>query len=120
MTRLRIPRPPRLPEKAEQARIVQLLRAMGAAVYVLGHPSPSDGRQFRGTGQTPGIPDLCCFLPRRGTMRLQLWIEVKAAGGRLRPAQADFQALCREAGQAHLVGGLDAVLAWLAGAGYRP
>jgi len=47
-----------------------------------------------------------------------LWIEVKAAGGRLRPQQAEFASLCGGAGIPHLVGGLDVVLAYLQQHGY--
>lgn len=117
---MRRPKAPRVPEKVEQAHIVALLRSLGAAVYVLGHPSPSDGRKFRGTGQTAGLPDLYAFLPKRvaGDSVYSVWVEVKAAGGRLRPEQRTFRDLCINSGHAHIVGGLDAVIAWLAGAGY--
>ena len=105
-------------EKVEQAHIVQLLRTFGWTVYVLGHPSPSDGRRHRGTGQTPGIPDLLAFGPPPA--RRQVWIEVKREGQqhRLRPAQVEFRQLCLDAGLAHVVGTLTDVVQWLVGAGY--
>lgn len=123
------PRPPRRHpiqrERAEQTRIVQLLRTIGASVYVLGHPSPNDGRRHRGTGQTPGVPDLVAFLPGRlvagsldGRRLQQVWFEVKAPGGRLRPAQREFRDACGRADQAHVVGDYDAVIAWLVEGGY--
>lgn len=114
------------PEKAEQAAIVQLLRSIGATVYILGHPSPADGRTFRGTGQTPGIPDLYAFLPPKqhhpdwpiAYRAGGLWVEVKRVGGKLRPEQADFRDRCVRAGLPHVVGTCDAVIAWLVEAGY--
>ena len=117
---------PRVSEKAEQQHIVQLLLSIGAAVYVLGHPSPNDGRRHRGTGQTPGVPDLLAFLPWRApldglgieSLERQVWIEVKAAGGKLRPEQETFRERCEKSGVAHVIGGLDAVIAWLAERGY--
>lgn len=104
---------PRVSEKVEQAHIVQLLRSIGARVYVIGHPSPADGRAFRGTGQTPGIPDLLAFLHASAREPELLFVEAKARGGRLRPEQAEFQDLARRAHVSHVVGGLDAVIAWL-------
>jgi len=106
----------RVPEKAEQAHGVQLLRAIGARVYVLGtvrrrgdHP---------GTMQTPGIPDVFAFLPKREGRRRPLWWEVKAVEGRLRLEQIEFQALCGESDLDHVVGPFDALIAWLVGLGY--
>lgn len=106
----------RVPEKAEQAHGVQLLRALGARVYVLGtvrrrgdHP---------GTMQTPGIPDVFAFLPKHEGRRRTLWWEVKAVDGRLRREQIAFQALCGESDLAHVVGPHDALIAWLVGLGY--
>jgi hypothetical protein len=110
----------RQPEKIEQAHIVAFLRQIGCAVCVIGHPSPSDGRSSRGTGQTPGIPDLWAFLPARGPVAAAtgVWIEVKAAGGQLRPEQAAFRAQCEQCRVAHVVGGLDAVIAFLIDGGW--
>lgn len=117
---MRRPRLPRVTEKAEQAAIVQLLRSIGAAVYVLGHPSPSDGRTHRGTGQTAGIPDLFAILPLRAGMPAPraVWIEVKAKGGQMSPAQQQFQDLCFGASMPHVVGGVDAVVGYLQACGW--
>jgi hypothetical protein len=104
---------PRVSEKTEQSHIVQLLRSIGGKVYVLGHPSPNDGRRSRGTGQTPGIPDVLAFLHARADEPELLFVEVKASGGRLQPEQAEFEDLATRAHVAHIVGGLDAVIAWL-------
>lgn len=111
----------RVPEKVEQAHIMQLLRSIGAKVYVLGHPSPADGRTFRGTGQTPGLSDLYCILPVprfRSGVATALWVEVKAEGGRLRPEQRAFRDACVSAAVAHIVGGLDDVIRWLINGGW--
>ena len=101
---------PRVPESLVQWQIVRLLRSLGAAVYVLGTVRRKG--DYQGTNQTPGISDLCVFLRGR-----QLWIEVKAEGGRLSPAQRAFQAQCHTCGVAHVVGGVSEVLAWLVDAG---
>ncbi len=117
---------PQVSEKVVQSQIVQALRTVGAAVYVLGRPPRKDTARM-GTGQTAGIPDLYVLLPdspvgglpgRMQRCAHGLWIEVKAAGGRLRPQQAEFATLCGGAGIPHLVGGLDVVLAYLQQHGY--
>jgi len=113
-------RGPILSEKVEQARILELLRAIGAAVYVSGTVRRSG--DYPGSMQTPGIPDLCVFLPgppgSPPPAYTLLFIECKRAGGRLRPAQTIFRDYCEAAGVAHLTGGLDAVLAWLTRGGW--
>ena len=110
------PRPLRVPENVVQQHIVTLLRTLGAKVYVLG-TRRGRGERDHGTHQTPGLPDLLAFLPRLNRRR-QVWIEVKAVGGRLRPAQVVFQGLAHEADVDHLVGDLDVVIAWLLFHGY--
>jgi hypothetical protein len=109
---------PRVPERVVQAQIRTALLAIGAKVYTIGRPPRRDA-VFKGTGQTAGIPDLFTFLPMRdGVGPRALWIEVKSTGGRLRPEQAEFRDLCHGAGGAHIVGGLDDVLAYLQQWGY--
>lgn len=105
------------PEKAEQAGIVQLLESIGAKVYVIGtRRRKSD---FQGTMMSPGIPDLVAFVYRpMNNTAIQLWIEVKAKGGRLRPAQSEFQSWCQAANVEHLVGGIDHVQNWLVDHGW--
>ncbi len=111
--------PPRISEKAMQAQIVALLRTLGAMVYVLGHPSPNDGRRHRGTVQTPGLPDLWVFLPSfLAIAGGEVTIEVKAPGGRVRAEQEAFAAYRRGAGGEHIIGGYDDVVAWLIRYGY--
>jgi hypothetical protein len=104
-------------EKAEQAAGVQLLRsACGAHVYVLGHPRPAGDRPS--TMQTPGLPDVIAFLPVPRTWTvdvpivLVMW-EAKSSRGRLRPEQTTFLELCQAAEVRHVVGDLDALIAWL-------
>jgi hypothetical protein len=109
----------RQPERVEQRQIVNLLRSLGATVYVLGTTRRQGDHM--GTMQTPGIPDLWAFLPARSgvsTLYLCLWVEVKAPGGRLRPEQRAFRDQCTARGVPHVVGGVDAVIAWLIDAGY--
>lgn len=105
-------------EKVEQAQIVQLLRALGGKVYVSG--TTRRRGDYAGTMQTPGIPDVEVFLPRRDVpgKRLQLKVECKSERGRLRPEQAEYRELCAQAGVEHVVGTLDAVIAWCVDRGY--
>lgn len=110
----------RISERQVQASIVQLLKTMGARVWVLGTVRRSG--DYAGTMQTPGIPDLLAFLPpcigpSTASWR-QVWIEVKAEGGRLRPQQTFFRDSCALAGVEHITGDLDAVLRYLRAAGY--
>lgn len=110
----------RVSEKVEQAHIVQLLRSIGGKVYVSG--TVRRRGDFAGTMQTPGIPDVEAFLPAPPDDPHGAWVvlkvECKARGGRLRPEQAEYRRLCEAAQIWHVVGGLDAVIAWLASAGY--
>lgn len=48
----------------------------------------------------------------------QVWIEVKAAGGKLRPAQAVFRDDCWSTRVAHLVGDVDVVIRFLIAGGW--
>lgn len=107
------------PEKAIQRAIVQLLTAARADVWVLGTTRRKGDHQ--GTMQTPGIPDLVAFLPPAdgGLGRYtQLWVEVKAPKGRPSKAQDRFRQACVFAWQAHITGGVDAVLAYLKTGGW--
>lgn len=111
-------RQPRVPEKTEQAHVVQLLRSIGCRVWVAGTRRPRG--DYQGTCQTPGLPDLVAFLPphQRGV----LFVEVKARGGRLSPDQVEFRKLaldCHAAalGVHHVVGGLEAVIVYLVSLG---
>lgn len=120
---------PRIPEKVVQEHVKQALRAVGATVYTIGRPPRRDATH-KGTGQTPGIPDLLAHLPDSPLTNIggmsgvpvmhahQLWVEVKAKGGRLSQEQASFRDFCELAGIAHIVGGLDDVLAYLVEYGY--
>lgn len=111
----------RVPEKVVQRHIVATLRTVGAEVYELGTRRPRGDHQ--GTCQTPGLSDVIAFLPALPRTcppekRVLLFVEAKAAGGRLRPEQVRFRELSLAADIAHVVGDLDAVIAWLIEAGY--
>ncbi len=106
---------PRL-EKHEQADGVQLLRTLGAAVYVLGTVRPRGDHP--GTCMTPGLCDVMAFLPMGVGERQFLCWEVKSATGRLRPEQAAFREHCVSAGVDYVVGDLNALMKWLVSAGY--
>jgi hypothetical protein len=103
-------RAPRIPEKVEQAHIVQLARTVGCFVAVIGtvrrgSKCPQCGafvQGHMGTQQTPGIPDLEIWLPQRGSAsngqrELVKW-ETKAVGGRLEPEQMAYRDLCALSG----------------------
>lgn len=110
-------------EKHEQADICILVETLGGRVGVLGtrrarvcHTcgAPAD----QATRQTPGLPDLAIYLPPPPPRELRdpwvfLWVECKGKGGTLTPEQVEFKYLSERAGVVHLVGGLDAFLAWL-------
>ena len=110
-------RVPPVREKVVQAHIRALLMAVGGKVYTIGRPPRRDAA-YKGTGQTPGIPDLLVHLPARVSDAHQLWVEVKAKGGKLSGEQASFRDFCGMAGIAHVVGGLDEVIGYLAERGY--
>jgi hypothetical protein len=106
-------------EKGEQAAIVDLLRYVGASVWVLGTRRPRG--DYPGTRQTPGLPDVMAFLPPSpgGKRWVLLCIEVKRGPReRLRPGQQAFRELCQLAGISHVVGPFEAVWAWLRDHGY--
>ncbi len=104
--------PPRVHEKAVQAQIVQLIRSIGGRAFVVG--TTRRRGDYQGTMQSRGIPDVIGFVPVRGTRDfVHVYVEVKAEGGWLRKEQSEFLALCIAAGVEHIVGDLDAVIAWL-------
>lgn len=111
-------------EKVEQAHGVQLLRTLGAKVYVHGTHRKRD--DFQGTMQTPGTPDIEAWLPaprivprpHAAQLRWLLKWEVKAAGGRLSPEQREYQELCNDADVEYLVGDYNALVSWLIESGY--
>lgn len=101
---------PRIPEKTEQAHIVQLARSVGCWVAVIGtvrRGAKCDQcgafvRGHMGTQQTEGIPDLEIWLPERastvrGQRELVKW-ETKASDGRLSQEQCEYRDLCAVAG----------------------
>ncbi len=106
MTRAPKIRPPRVPERVVQQQIVHLLRSLGAQVWVLG--TVRRRGDYHGTMMSPGLPDLIASVKGR-----MLMVECKAKGKGLRLEQRVFQQACRDCGVAHVVGGLDDVIAWL-------
>lgn len=119
---------PRQREKAEQAGIVRLLESLQAHVYILGSRRAQRCRSCgavttdQGTRQTPGLADLYAILrppqyaPTDGVPAytpVALWIEVKAGDGQPSSEQRDFMARNASAGVAHLIGGVDVVIAFL-------
>ena len=107
------------PERAEQRAILDVLKLVGAEWWVLG--TTRKRGDYQGTCQTPGLGDIVAFVPRVNARAWseQVWIEAKAPGGRLSPAQKRFKAACERADIAHIVGGIDVVLAWLRARGHR-
>lgn len=121
-------RRPASDEKTEQGSILNLVGHLGGVAYVLGtrraqYCGVCGGRnQDQGTRQTPGIADLYVLLPPTPTASrwTPLWIEVKGRGGTLSPDQVAFRDACVRTQHAHLVGGLDEVIAYLAAHGWIP
>lgn len=99
------------PERIIQAQVVHLLRSLGGVVYSLGVTRRKG--DYQGTMQTPGLPDVIAFLDQGGGMMQLVIIELKAPGNTMTAPQRQFCALCEAAGVAHIVGGLDDVIAWL-------
>lgn len=93
----------RAAEKAVQYACKQYLRLRGAAVW--------DTSQPMRALITPGLPDLVAFLPRPDGGAELVFIECKAPGGRLSPAQAQFRAAALAAGVRYLVAASAAELA---------
>lgn len=113
----------RQPEKAEQGAIVRLLSMLGR-VWVLGTRRRRGSRcpacgafvpEDQATRQSPGLPDVIAFLEGAGSGAAPtlLFDEVKAADGRPSPDQKDFAQCCRAANVPHVMGNLDATIAWL-------
>jgi hypothetical protein len=93
-------------EREEQSRGVKLLKRMGWQVYTLSQYRRSN----RGTGQTPGLPDVLAFHVPTGRA---VWWECKQAGGRQREAQRAFMTACRAAGWPYVLGTFAALTQWL-------
>ena len=89
-------------EKAIQADAEQLCRMAGCTVF---HMS-----QARATKQTAGIADAFVTAPTVGTA---CWYECKKPGGVQSPAQREFQSACERSGVTYVLGGIDAMEAWL-------
>jgi len=122
---------PTADEKTEQASILNLVHLLGGRAYVLGtrrgqYCGLCGGRNTdQGTRQTEGIADLYVLLPpapttypQPGTAWAALWIEVKGRGGTLSPEQVAFRDFCARSRVPHLVGGIDAFLAWCQAGGW--
>lgn len=115
-----------IPEKVQQSHIVQLLRGLGGQVYELGTRRARG--DYQGTRQTPGLPDVLAFLPPSprlsDPLRIPrpyaqlLMVEAKREGGKVRPAQREFQDWCGRSGIHHVLGTYDAVVGWCIQHGY--
>ena len=114
MPRARVGKPKPPLEKIEQQHIVQLIRSLGGAVYILGTKRRKG--DYQGTNQTPGVPDLIAFVRRGADCWLHCYIEVKRKGGQMSEAQQGFQTCALLSGVCHIVGGYAdvarALVAW--------
>lgn len=95
-------------EKDTQQAVKRLYALVGCVVYDLSQP--------RATMQTPGLPDLYVVWPTR---QAAWWHEVKRPGGKLSPAQKEFQQQCLLVGAHYVFGGVEAAEAALAHARSR-
>jgi hypothetical protein len=132
-------KPPVQREKIQQGFIVQLYETVGAKVYVLGTRRPGGSRcrkcgefnpEHQGTCQTPGISDLIVFLPFppgrdsfQQPTKVLLFHEAKAkdAHGRMNEMsdeQRELRELVLASCNEHVVGDLDAAIAFLLERGY--
>ena len=85
------------PEAREQARLVAGLRRAGIFVAAIPNGGSRDAREganLKVQGVLAGMPDLVVVLPGR-----TVWIEMKAPGGRVSPAQKDVHARLQELGE---------------------
>jgi len=113
-------------EKVVQRDCIALYVAIGCHysakdetdIYVLGTRRRRGDHQ--GTMQTPGICDLWVFLPACAPLAKPgavtptcVWHEVKAEDGVPSEAQLRFQQKCFNRGIAHVMGGVDALTAFL-------
>lgn len=101
-------------EKDEQSAIIQIARATGGLVWVLGTRRARG--DYQGTRQTPGLPDLWIVWPNLARGHAAWW-EVKTATGRRSPAQVAFAEACAAAGVAYGCGDSRAFEAWCADRG---
>jgi len=127
-------------ETVEQTHGIRLLQALGGRVFVSG-TKRSRGQYCpschafvpntdHGTHQTPGIPDVEAFLPRRNGQPGTPWVLLKweakrpavrdlvtraivTPAGRLTAEQKEYKTLCDLAEVYHVGGDIDALIAWL-------
>jgi len=122
---------PAADEKTEQASILNFVHLLGGRAYVLGTRRAQYcalcgvRNQDQGTRQTEGIADLAIFLPPANSARTDvsrgwtfLWVECKGKSGTLSVAQLEFRDFCVRARVPHIVGGIDAFLAWCEAGGW--
>lgn len=88
-------------EKEVQRDVIELFESLGCHVI-----RTSPGRRG-GTFQTPGIPDLRVFVPRK---RCAFWFETKAANGVQSTGQITFQRLAEACGDVYIIGGTEAAI----------
>ena len=84
-------------EKSVQRDVILFFEGLGCRVYRLS--------QARATRQTPGLPDLWIFCPRKQT---GFWFEVKDDCGRPSAEQVTFGESCMACGIGHAMGGMGA------------
>ena len=104
-----LPHPAALEQELERVHELEgdrVMRSLGFDVIRFSRP----GR----TGQTEGIPDRRYYHRRR---RLVFWWEAKAATGRQRPEQCEFQRMCEAVGDPYVLGTFDDLCAHLVAAG---
>ena len=90
------------PEAREQARLVAGLRRAGYMVAAIPNGGSRDAREganLKVQGVLAGMPDLVVMLPGGQTV----WIEMKAPGGRVSPAQKDVHSRLLELGHRVIV-----------------
>ena len=99
------PRLPRPSEHAEQSALIAWADLYAPRLPVLarlyavpngGYRPPKTARAMKAEGARSGVPDLCLPWPARG--HHGLYLELKAKGGRVSPAQEDWLTYLESAG----------------------
>lgn len=93
------------PETIEQGKVRRFYTAVGCNVYVLSRKGRFGPR---GSGITPGVPDLYVIHAQVGGF----WHETKA-GWKQTDKQQQFQLRCERAGVSYVLGGVEAARAFL-------
>jgi hypothetical protein len=92
-------------EKEVEAQCDTLMRNLGWKLVRFSQP--------RHTMQSHGIPDRRYYPPKQSDRHAPFWFECKRKGGKQRPDQKEFQAMCIANEEDYVLGGLEELAAHL-------